>query len=173
MLQGEIPYREGLKLGIASTDTPFVLVVELRETGSHLSTARPRSRHDDQRTGGLHIVVLTKALVTGNKIHIVGITVDGIMEIRLDTLTLQTMTELIGGMLTIVVGDHHGAHHEVTAHKLVAKSQYILVVSDAQVCTYLVLLDVFSTDHNHDLDAVAQLCQHPEFRVRFETWQHA
>ena len=65
VLQGQAPYGEGLKLGIAGTCAPAVFVVQLAETYCHLAAARARGRHDDQLAGSLHIVVLAKALVTG------------------------------------------------------------------------------------------------------------
>ena len=49
----------------------------------------------------------------------------------------------------------------------------IFIVGDAEVGTHLVFLNVVSTDHNHDLDAVAKLSEHTEFRVWLEARQHA
>ena len=101
-----------------------------------------------------------------------GIAVDGVVDIRLDTLALQTVAELIGSMLTCVVCNHNTAHHEATNHKLVTQTQYILIVCDAEVCTNLVLLDIVSIDHNHNLDTVTQLSQHAELGIGFESWQY-
>ena len=89
-----------------------------------------------------------------------GIAVDEVVDIALDTQSLQTVTKLVGGMLTIIMGDDDRAYHEVTAHELVAQSQHILVIGDAQVGTYLVLLNILSTDHDDDLQLVSQLCEH-------------
>ena len=82
------------------------------------------------------------------------------------------MTELIGSMLTVVVGNNHTAHHEVAAHELIAQTQYILVVGNAEVGTYFVLLDVLGANHDDNLDAVAQLSQHAQFTVGLETGQY-
>ena len=154
MLQWQIPYRECLELSIASSNAALVLVVELRETSCHLTATRTRGRHDNEWTGSYHIVVLTKALIGGNQFHIMRIAVDRVVYIRLDALALQTMTELIGSMLTCVVRNHNAAHHEVTSHKLIAQTQYVLIVCDAEVCTNLILLDIVCIDHNHNLDAI-------------------
>ena len=83
------------------------------------------------------------------------------------------MTELVGSMLTVVVCNHYATYHEVAAHKLIAKAQHILIVSDAEVGTYLVLLDVLSTYHDDNLDAVAQLGKHAELTVGLESWQNS
>ena len=83
------------------------------------------------------------------------------------------MTELVGGILAVVVGDDHGTHIEVAAHELVAQTEHILVVGDAEVGAHLVSLDILRTDHDDDLDGVAQLGQHTEFGVGLETGQHA
>ena len=173
MLQRKAPHREGLKLGIAGVNTPLVLAIELAQTNRHLSAARTGSGHNHQRAGGLHIVVLAKALVGGNLCHIMWIAFDQIVDVRLDAHTLQAMTEGIGRTLTVVMGDDHRTDHETTVHKLIAQAQHILVVSDTQVGTHLVLLDVFSTDHDHNLNAVAQLAEHPQLAVGLEARQHA
>ena len=173
MFQRKIPYREGLELGISGTDAPFVLVVQLRQAGSHLTATRSWGSHDNQLTGGFHIIVLTKAIVAGNQFHIMRIAVDGVMDIGFDTHTFQTVAELIGGMLTVVVGDDHRAHHEVALHELLPQSQHILIVGDAKIGTNLILLDVFRTDNDQDLDTVAQLSQHAQLTVGLEPWQDA
>ena len=173
MLQGQVPYREGLELGVTSTDATLVFIVELRETSSHLTASRTRSRYNHQWTRSLHVVVLAKALVAGDELHIVGIAIDGVVEVRLDTLALQAMTELISSMLSVVVGNHYRAYEEVATHELITQTKHILVVGDAQVSTYLVLLDILSADHNENLDAVAQLTKHAELGVGLETRQHA
>ena len=37
MLQRQVPDREGLKLGIAGLDAPFVLMIKLGKAGGHLA----------------------------------------------------------------------------------------------------------------------------------------
>ena len=81
VLQRQVPYGEGLELGITRTDAALVLVVELRQTGGHLTAAGTRGRHDDQFARGLHVVVLAEALVAGDQFHVGGIAVDGVVDI--------------------------------------------------------------------------------------------
>ena len=155
MLQGQVPHGEGLEFGITSTDAAFVFVVQLRETGCHLTATWSWSSYDNQLTGGLHIVVLPEAFIGGNEFHVMRITIDGIVNIGFDTHALETMTELISGMLTVVMGDDYGAYHEVALHELLTQSQYILVVGDTEIGSYLILLNIIRTDNDQDLDAVA------------------
>ena len=84
------------------------------------------------------------------------------MDIRLDAHALQTVAELVSGMLAVVVGDDHGAYHEVAAHELVAQAQHVFVVGDAEVGTNLVLLNVVGTDYDDDFQLVAQLGEHAQ-----------
>ena len=173
MFERQIPDRESLKFGITSTDASFVFVVKLRETSCHLAATRTRSSHDDQFARGFDIVVFTKALIGGNEFHIVRIAVNGVVDIRLDTHALQTVAELVCCVLSVIMGNHDGTHHEVTTHELVAQTEYILVVGNTQVCAYFVLLNIISTDHNHNLYAVTKLGQHTKLTVRFKPWQYA
>ena len=173
MLQRQVPDGEGLELRVAGTDAPLVLVVELRQTGCHLAATRSGSGDDDERTRGLHIVVLAESLVAGDEFHIVRIAVDGVVDVALDAHSLQAVAELVGGMLAVVVGDDDRAHHEVAAHELVAQAEHILVVGDAEVGAHLVLLHVFRVHHDDDLYALAQLSEHAELRVGLEARQYA
>ena len=173
VLEREVPHREGLELGISSRDAALMLVVELRQTHSHLSAARTRSSDDDERTSCLHIVVLAEAFVRVDEGNVLWIAVDGVVIVSLDAETLQTLAVCIGTALAIVVGDHHAAHEEASADELLAQAQNVLVVGDAKVLTHLVLLDVLGTDHNHYLCLVCKLLQHAELAVGHEAREHA
>ena len=96
-----------------------------------------------------------------------------IMYLRLDAHTFQTLTEVVGGMLSVVVGDDHRTHHETAPDELVAQAQHILVVGDAQVGTHFVALYILSAYHYHDLYLVANLAEHTQFGVGLKPWQHA
>ena len=173
VLQRQVPYRESLELSISGTDATFVLVVQLRQADSHLTRARTRSGDDDQLARSLHIIVLAEALIAGDEFHVVGIAIDEIVHIRLDAHALQAVAEQVGSLLAVIVSDDHRAHHELAVHELLAQTQHILIISDAQVGTHLVLLDVLGTDHDDDLQLVAQLGKHAQLRVGLEARQHA
>ena len=48
VLQRQVPNGESLKLGVTGTDATLVLVVQLTQTGSHLTATRTRSCNDYQ-----------------------------------------------------------------------------------------------------------------------------
>ena len=60
---GQIPHREGLKLGIARRLPPAVLVVELAEAGCHLAAAGAGGGDHHQGAAGLDVVVASVALL--------------------------------------------------------------------------------------------------------------
>ena len=173
MLQRQVPHGERLELGIAGADAALVLIIELREADGHLARAGAGGCHDDEFTGGLHVVVLAKTFVGGYQVYIVWIAVYQVMNIGANAQPLQAMAELVGSVLSVVVGDDDRAHHEVAALELVAQSQHVLVVGDAQVSAYLVLLNVLCRYNDDNLQLVAQLGKHTQFRVGLEAWQHA
>ncbi len=160
MFQWKIPHWESLELGISRTDASLVLIVELRETSGHLAAAWTRSGNNDKWAVGLYVVVLAKTFVAGYELYIVRIAVNGVVDVRLDAFALEPVAELIGSVLTIIVSDHHTAHHEVATHEFIAQAEHVLVVGDAEIGTNLVLLNIFRAHHNDNLYTVAKLCQH-------------
>ena len=53
----KVPDGEGLKLGIACIYSPLMLMVELRETGSHFAASGTGSCNDNELAGSLDIIV--------------------------------------------------------------------------------------------------------------------
>ena len=173
MLQWEIPYRECLELSIACTHTTLVLVIKLAQANSHLTATRTRSSNNHQRTLSLYIIILAKTLIRSNEIYIVRITLDEIMAVSLDTLTLQALLEGDGCRLTIKMSNNNRTHHKTTVLEFTTQAKHILIVSDTQIGTLLVLLNIGSTDHDNNLDAIANLLKHAQLTIRLETWQNA
>ena len=172
MLQRQTPHRESFKLGITCMNAALVLAIKLTQTDSHLTRTRTWSRNNHQRTLRLYIVILAKALITGNQLHIVRITFNEVMVVGLDAQTLQPVAELVGSTLPVVVGNHYRTNHEATVHKLLAQTKHILIVGNAEVGTHLVLLNVFGTDDDDNLNAVAQLRKHAQLAVWLKARQH-
>ena len=154
MLQGQTPYGESLKLGITSLYTALILIVELTETYSHLARTWTWSCDDDELSRCLNVVVLTKAFVAGNEFHVMGITIDKVVYIRLDAHALQSMTELICCILTVIMSDDDRSYHKVAIHEFLAQTQHVFIIGNAQVCTYLIFLDVFGTYYDDDFQLV-------------------
>ena len=172
VFERQVPNGEGLELRIASTYAPFVLVVELREAGGHLAAAGAWGRDDDEGTCGLDVVVLAKAFVRGDEGDVVRIAVDEVVDVGGDAHAFQTAAELVGRALVVVVGDDDRADHEVALHELVAQTEHVLVVGDAEVGTHLVAFDVVGADDDDDFQLVAQLAEHAQFGVGQKSGQH-
>ena len=104
-------------------------------------------------------------------LDIVRIAVDEVVTVGLNAEPLKPLTISIGRTLPVVAGDDHRANHEPPVCKLIAKAEHILIISDAKIRANFVLLDVFSTDDKHNLNAVAELLEHAELAVGLEAWQ--
>ena len=172
MLEGQVPDGEGLELGVARSDAPLVVVVELGEAGGHLAAAGARRRHHHQRVRGLHILILSKALVADNVLHVGGVARDGIVAVAPDAQGGQPLQKGVRRPLAAVPAHHHAAHIEAHAPEDVDQPQHVVVIGDAQVPPDLVFLDVCGVDGNEDLHVVLQLLEHPDLAVRLESRQH-
>ena len=172
MLEREVPDGESLELGIAGMYAPFVLAVELAETHRHLSASRSRCGDDDERSLGLHVVVLSESLVGGDFSHVVGVSVDEVVVVGFDSHPCEPLAELVCSTLSVVVGDDHRSNEKSPCHELIAQAQHVLVVCDSEVGPDLVLLNVLGTDDDDNLDAVADLLEHTQLAVGLESRQH-
>ena len=172
VLEGQVPDGEGLKLGIAGSDAPLVLVVELAQAGGHLAAARAGGGDHHQGAGGLHIVVLAKAIVRDDLGNVVGIAGNGIVAVHPHAQALQPLLEQVGGLLAGVLGHNHAAHVQIHAPEGVNETQHIAVVRDAQVAPDLVLFNVGGVNDQNDLRLVLHLGQHADLAVRLKARQH-
>ena len=148
-------------------------MIELGQAGSELAGARTRRRHDDERTRSLDELVLAVALLAHDKVDIVGVALNGVMELAGNAEHGEAAAELVGGRLTGVLGEHDGTHEESVGTENVGKAQDILVVRDAKVTAGLVLLDMVGVDGDDDLNVIRQALKHAELAVGLETGQHA
>ena len=101
------------------------------------------------------------------------VTVYEVVYVGLYAESLKSLAEVVGSVLSVVVGYHDGTHHEVAADELIAKAQHVLVVCDAEVGADFVLHDVLCADYDDYLYLVAELAEHAQLGVRLEAWQHA
>ena len=101
------------------------------------------------------------------------IAVDKIVDIRLDAHTLEAYAEVVGGVLSVVMGDDYAAYHEAAGYELATETQDVFVVCDAEVGTDFILYDVFRADDDDDLYLIADLAEHTQFAVGLEAWQYA
>ena len=163
MFQRQAPHGERLEFRISRARVPFIFVIELAQASRHFAASGTRCRDDDERSGGFHEIVFAETLVRSDAFDVVRIAVDGVVDVGFDAQSLESVAELVGGMLTVVVGDDDRADQEVAPHKLVAQAQHVFVVGDAEVGANLVAFDVFRAHHDDDFDATAQLGEHSQF----------
>ena len=173
MLERQVPDGKGLKLGIARLSAPLVLMVELRETHRHLSAARPGGGHHHQGSRGLYIVVLAAAVVTDNEGDIVGISLNGVVEVDPQPQILQPLLEDVGGTLSGILGHHNAAHIEPLGAKRVDQAEHVHIVSNPKVSPHLIFLNVRSADDHHNLRLLPQLAEHSYLTVRLKAGQHS
>ena len=173
MREGKVPDREGLELGVAGGGAVLVLVIKLRQAGGELTRARTRRGDHDERTGGLDKLVLAVAVVGHDQIDVVGIALDGIVQLGGNAERVQAIAEDIGGGLAGVLGDNHGRDSKTVAAEQVDQAQNVLVIGNAQVTASLVLLDVVRVNGDDDLNVVGYALEHAKLAVRLKTRQHA
>ena len=81
MLEGQVPYREGLELRVARLLAVTGLVVELREADRELARSGAGGRYHHERLGGLCELVLAKALVADDEVDVCGVALDGVVAV--------------------------------------------------------------------------------------------
>ena len=63
------------------------------------------------------------------------------------------------------MGNYNAAHIKALVRKSLNKAENIHIISNAEVRTYFVLLNISGADGDHNLGLVGQLQQHAEFTV--------
>ena len=169
----EVPHGERLVLGVAGLDAVLGVQVNLREARGHLARSGAGRRHDHERAGGLHVVVLAETLVAHHVVHVHGVADDGVVAERPHAHGGEARAEGVGGGLAGVARDHDGAHEEAHALEDVDEAQDVLVVGDAQVAADLAGLDVVGVDGHDDLHVVLEALEHAYLLVRGKAGQDA
>ena len=154
VVEGQVPYRESLKFGVAGLDASAVFVIELREAGRHLAASGAGSGHDHKGTAGLDVVVAAIAVFADDQRDINGISGNGIVPVYLKPQGLKLLfiddrRGLIGKSC-----QHDAPYIEAVTCKCVDETQQILVISDSEVASDFILLNIGSVDRHHDLSLV-------------------
>ena len=173
VLQRDVPDGERLELRVTGVHSPLVLLVELRETDSHLSAAGAGGRDDDEGLLRLDVLVLAIAFIGEDERDIARVAGDRVMAIHLDAEGLEAL--LISDRLVLAgePGQDDRGHVEAVGTVGVDEAQGIHVIGDAEVSALFVLLDVARVDDHDDFRVVLQLGEHPQFTVRFKAGQNA
>ena len=172
VLQRNAPDGEGLELGVAGLHAATVLVVELAEAYGHLAAAGTWGGDDHQRACGLDVVVLAEAVIGIDEFDVGGVALNNIMIVGLDAHAFETLAVGSGGGLAAVVGNDDAGDQEAALHEDLAQAQHVLVVGDAEVAAFLILLDVHGADDDDDFGIVFQLGEHLQLTVGLEAGQH-
>ena len=146
-------------------------MVQLAHTGSKLTTAGTGRRNDHQFAAGFNKLILAVTLITNDVADIGGVTLNSIVMVDLHTHRLQPGLEGLRQNLTIVAGQHHGAHVQAESAEHIDQSNHIPVIGNAQITTDLVLFDIVRIDSDHDLHHILQLQQHTQLTIRLESGQ--
>ena len=135
-------------------------MVELGKAGGHLSASRSRRRDDDERLRCFDIIISAVSLVAHNQRYVAGISVDDVVAVDAYADFFQLALEEIGCLLSGVLGDDDTADIEPPVREGLNQAEHIHIVGDAEIVTYLVLLDVGGIDGDDDLGLVGELHQH-------------
>ena len=169
MLQRDIPDWESFKFGISCLDTALVFMVKLRKAGGHFSASGSWSSDDNQWSCCFDIIVLAISLITYNKGSIIRITRDQIKHIYFDSKLLQTFLKRICAFLSGILGDADTSDIESALGKYFHKAEYIFIISDTQVTSDFIFINISSADYNNDLCLIRKLHQHTQFAVRLKS----
>ena len=82
------------------------------------------------------------------------------MIIGLNSHLLKTGTESLCSFLTCIMCNYNTTNHESAVLELISKAQNILIVSDSEITTNLVLFNIYCADYNYDFRYVGQLHEH-------------
>ena len=172
MIDGQIPNGEGFKLGIACSNPPLVLMIELAQAGGQFAAAGAGGRHHHQFPGGFNVIVLTKALVADDMGSIRRIAGNVIVMIHPDAHSFQTGLESRGHGLTVEPGKHHAGNIQSQLPENINQADHIPVIGDAQILPDFALFNIPGIDGNHHLHLVLHLQQHPQLAVRLKSRKH-
>ena len=83
-----------------------MLVVHLGKAGCELARTGARRRHHDKRARGLDELVLAVPLLRNDEVDVVGISLDGIVQLAGDAKHLKTAAEHVGSGLRRILREH-------------------------------------------------------------------
>ena len=168
VLQRKIPHGEGLELGVARLHATLVFVVELGKAGCHFAATGTGSGDQHQGTGGFNIFVFAESLFADDFLHIIGVTVDGVVTVALNAQRLQTADESVGNGLCGVLGDADTANHKAHGTERIGETEHFVIVSDAQVAAFFIFFNIACVNGENDFDLIFHLREHTDLAVGLE-----
>ena len=162
VLEGQVPYGEGLELGVTGAVAPLILVVELRKAGGHFAAAGAGGGHHHKAALGFDEIVFAVAVVRYDQGEVRGVFGDDVVAVYLHAEALEPLLEHDRRVLLGKVGDAYAANVQAEIAEGVDQAEAVHVVGDAQIPAALVFLDIVGADHDHDLGVAAQLVEHAD-----------
>ena len=94
------------------------------------------------------------------------------MPVYLDSQSLQFF--LIGDRRRLLrkLGQHHTAHIQTVITECIDQTQHIHIIGNAQIPAHLVLFNIRSVDHDHDLRIVFHRIEHTDLGIRLKSRQY-
>ena len=173
MLERQIPNRERFKLRIARLHAALMLVIQLREAGRHLSAARTRRSHDDERARRFNIIVPAISFVADNQANVGGIVGDSVLTVNLQSQRVHALFKYIRRRLSRVLRHRDGADIQPESAEYVDQARNIRIIGDAQITAAFVLLDIVRVDGDDDFCLILERKQHFNLVIRLKTGQYA
>ena len=130
VLQGKVPYWEGLKLGVARPYAPLMLMIELGQAGGHLAAAGAGGGYYHQRTLGFNVLVAPKAILAYYKLNVCGVANYGVVTVYPYAQLLKAALEGVRRVLPLILGKHHATNIEADAAAGVDLIRYIVAAGD-------------------------------------------
>ena len=174
VFQGEIPNREGFKLGVSGVIAALMLVVDLRKRSSQLAGAGARRGDHDEVAGGFRKLIAAKTFIGHDEVRIGGVTRDNTVARHLEAEALCLVDEGFGlGVAFLQLGHDDVFYQESAAAEYVHQAQQVIFIKNAQVRAHLLAGDIFRVDADEDLYVLFDALQHRDFIVWGEAGQHA
>ena len=151
VFERQVPDGESLKLCVSRLFASRVFVIELAQTNRHLAATRSGSSYHHQRTRGLDIIIAAEALLGSNQLHVMRITLDGIMIIHTDAFPLQPLAVRVCGTLARIVRNHYRRDQKSTRSELFAETQDIFIIRNTQILANFITLNIQSGNNDNDL----------------------
>ena len=173
VLERQVPYWEGLELGVAGLDAALMLVIELAQACGELARVGAGRGHDHQRPRGLDVGIGAEPARRAYRIHLGGVALDRVEQVRAHAAHLELVLECERGALAGVAGDYHAGHGQAAHAQVVYQPEHVHVVGYAQVGADLVGLYVCGVYADDYLGLVGEVLQEAQLGIGVEARQHA
>ena len=154
MLEREVPDWEAFVFGVASTDSAFIVVIELRKAGRHLSASRTRSGNDDDWSSGFDVFVSSKAFFGNDEWDVAWISGDLVVFVGLDSVVGELSDESVNKRERLIEREDDTTNVEVDFLLCINKSFDFGLIGDSKVVSDFVGIDIVGVDDDDNFNLV-------------------